>query len=157
VANDKPTAWPKRPKGFYTDSGTFCREVLSARLKDASADSMSVLLLAGGAALGGAGLAALIKANAEVIDSRGRDWGIDKLSTYVGVGSALVGTAVGLGLLTRTLARKAPGEAVERERTRLIDGKHEFERLAGERDRGTLSAEHHRLAVERLFWVLTTQ
>jgi hypothetical protein len=159
VARELPGGWPRRPKGFYAEWPAFCSEVVSARLKDAPPDVVAALLLAAGAVLGGAGMLALVAANSEAIDSKGREWGIENLSTIVGVGGALVGAAVGgfgIAWLTRMLGRQADPAVVAREQERLVAAKQEFESLAVERTAGRLPVDQHRLAVERLYWTLTS-
>jgi hypothetical protein len=159
MPRSQPRGWPARPKGFYSSWQVFCSEVVAARLHDAPSDVAAALLLAAGAVLGGTGMLAIVAANAEAIDKKGKEWGIEKLSSIVGVGGALVGAAVGgLGVawLTRTLGGRTDSAKVEREQAQLVRAKQEFEMLLAERTAGRLSLDHLKLAVERLFLSLTS-
>lgn len=150
--------WPTRPKGFYSSWQTFCAEIVSARMRNAPSDVIAALLLAAGAVLGAGGVVAIVAANAEAIDQKGREWGVDKLSAIIGVGGGLVGAAVGgLGVawLTRTLGGRTDRAKVEAEEALLVRAKQEFEGLLAERASGHLTPTQLKLAVERLFWSLT--
>ncbi len=117
------------------------------------------VVTAAGAILGGTGLIALVAANREVINAKGRKWGIDNLSTIAGVGGAVLGATVlgatvgGLGVawLTRTLGRHADTKKVDALQERLSKARREFDTLHSERGRGRMSVVNHKLAVERLF------
>jgi hypothetical protein len=158
----KPSdTWPKRPKGFYDDWTMFCCQALSARLQhEDGGDDLAVVLLAGGAILGGLGMITIVAANQNAIDAKGKEWGIEKLSTIAGVGSAMLGATVGgLGVawLTRTLGRHADVAKVDALQARLATARREFESLKTERSEGRLNVDHHRAAVERLFMALTEE
>ncbi len=159
MASKPSEKWPERPKGFYEDWTIFCCQAPSTRLQQGgSDDELAVVLLAAGAILGGTGLIFLVSENKKAIDAKGRDWGIDNLSTIAGIGGAVLGATVGgLGVawLTRTLGRHADTEKVDKLQSRLSEARRVFEALQRDCTEGRLHHQHHRLAVERLFHDLT--
>lgn len=153
-----PETWPDRPKGFYEDWSIFCRQVLSSRIQQKESEDLAVVLLAGGAILGGAGLVWLIRENRETIDTKGKKWGIDDLSTYAGIGGAVLGAAiggVGANLLMRTLGRYADTTKVDALQAKLAQGQRAFIEHRQDLQERRLNVRQHRLVVERLFLDLT--
>src|SRR5579859_2252703 len=109
MASELPASWPPRQKGFYTEWDVFSKEAIAARLKVAPSDILAALVLASGAVLGGATMLKIVTDNADAIDRRGREWGIPKLATAIGVGGGIVAAAiggVGAAWLSGTLAQK---------------------------------------------------
>jgi hypothetical protein len=159
-----PERWPSQstsfPRSFYDDWAVFCRQALSTMLRGSVGGSPAEVLLAGGAILGVAGMLALISANRETLDQKGKDWGIEDLAKLTGIGGAVLGAAVGgLGIawLTRTLGRHADTAKVDALQTRLSTVRREFEALRQDRHKGRLDPQKHQLAVERLFYELTRE
>jgi hypothetical protein len=152
-----PANWPDRPKGFFEDWTVFCIEALAKLLKEQD-DMLAAVLLAGGAVLGAGGIFALVQANREVIDAKGKEWGIESLGSIALGGGTLLGAAVGtLGgaLLNRTLGRHTDRAKVDALQSRLTRARREFEMLRQDAKSGLLDSMQHRLAVERLFLELT--
>lgn len=154
----QPTPPPGFPRSFYDDWAVFCRQALSTMLRGSVDGSPAEVLLAGGAILGVAGMVALISANRETLDQKGKDWGLEDLAKLTGIG--VLGAAVGgLGIawLTRTLGRHADTAKVDALQTHLSTVRREFEALRQDRHKGRLDPEKHQLAVERLFYELTRE
>lgn len=152
-----PVEWPKRPKGFYEDWTIFCTDALSLLLEKQE-ELLAAVLLAGGAVLGASGMYALVKANREAVDAKGREWGIEELGSIALSGGTLLGAAVGgIGgaFLSRTLGRLADKEKVNQLQARLTMARREFEILRQDLKDGMMDDLQHRLAVERLFLELT--
>ena len=154
-----PSTWPKRPKGFYDDWTIFCVDALSQMLKEHD-DLLAVVLLAGGAVLGAGSLFALLRANQEFIDAKGKQWGIENLGSIAVGGGTLIGAAVGSiggALLNRTLSKHADVAKVDALQARLSKARRDFELLRQDLRDGLLDDQHHRLAVERLFMEATAK
>ncbi|ADO75849.1 uncharacterized protein STAUR_8094 [Stigmatella aurantiaca DW4/3-1] len=120
---------------------------------------LAAVLLAGGAVLGAGGLFAVVRSNREVIDAKGKQWGVEGLSSIALGGGTILGAAVGtLGgaLLNRTLGRHADRTKVDALQARLSRARREFESFRQDARNGLLNSVQHRLAVERLFLELTT-
>jgi hypothetical protein len=152
-----PTKWPERPKTFFEDWTVFCTEALAKLLKEQD-DMLAAVLLAGGAVLGAGGIFALVQANREVIEAKGKEWGLEGLGSIALGGGTLLGAAVGSlsgALLTRTLGRHADRAKVDALQARLSRARREFEALRQDVASGILDSVQHRLAVERLFLELT--
>lgn len=153
-----PTTWPQRPDGFYRDWTTFCIEALGTALRnEQEGDWLPVVLLAGGGALGAAGMMRLVEANSEIVDRKGEEWGIQDLSTVAKGGSFLLGAALGGAsgiLLTRILNRHTDKESVDTYGHRLGLARREYEELLQDLDAGIVGNEQHKAAVEHLFWRL---
>lgn len=153
MARKTDLALPERPDGFYEDWDVFCAQVLSVRL-EAGGDDAAVVLLAGGAILGSAGLLHLVVAHKAAIDRKGREWGIPNLSAIAGVGAGVLTAAAGgltIAWLTRTLGRHADTRQVDGLQARLSSARREFDTLAEHRRAARLPVGFHRAAVDRLF------
>jgi hypothetical protein len=153
-----PTTWPQRPDGFYSDWTTFCIEALGTSLRnEQEGDWLPVVLLAGGGALGAAGMMQLVEANSDIVDRKGKEWGVNDLSAIAKGGSFLLGAALGGAggmLLMRILNRHTDKESVDAYGHRLGLARREYEELLQDLTAGILAKEHHKAAVEYLFWRL---
>jgi hypothetical protein len=152
-----PSTWPRRPDRFYRDWTTFCIEALGTALRKEQGDWLPVVLLAGGGALGAAGMMRLVEANSEIVDRKGEEWGIHDLSTVAKGGSFLLGAALGGAggmLLTRILNRHTNKESVDAYGHRLGLARREYEELRQDLEAGILGNAQHKAAVEHLFWRL---
>jgi len=104
--------------------------------------------------LGAGGMVTLIRLNQQLIDQKGREWGIPNLSALALGGGVALGAAlggIGGALLTRILSRNAPQGQVDALQARLAAARREFETLRQDLAANALEPQHHRLAVERLF------
>lgn len=145
---------PDRPKGFFRDWDTFCQEAISKLVTSSSGGRLPAILLGGGALLGAGGLVALIAANSDYIDEKGKEWGIDDLGTLAMSGGGIIGAAlggIGSALITRLLSRYADAAEVDHFQARLEEARQEFEALRQDVDEGYIKKKHHRREVEQLF------
>jgi hypothetical protein len=138
-----------RPRGFYDDWSTFCEEALGGLIKGRQ-EGMEVVLLTAAAVLGGSGLTALLLANRETLDAKGREWGVPNLTTLMSVGSVVLGAGV-MAMVTRALSRRADTAKVDALQERLAAARREFEALRNDRKKGGVDAKRHEAAVEKLF------
>ena len=74
-----------RPDGFYRDWSVFAGHALSEIVKrhGSRSEVLATALLAGGALLGSAAVATIVKANQGAIDRKGQEWGMPYLSALV--------------------------------------------------------------------------
>ncbi|MEZ4436074.1 MAG: hypothetical protein R3F65_27065 [bacterium] len=155
MSTDLPTQWAARPAGFYEEWGVFARTLLSALIQRTGEDApdgkrVASLLLASGAAMGAAGMVAVIEANREAIERRGRSWGIPSLAPILqGVGAALGG--FGGAMVTRLLTRQTQPEVVKSLQDRLAAVRRDYEEALRDRREGLFNEWTHRNAVEMLF------
>ena len=158
MSRSPPDEWPTRPEGFYSDWTVFCTEVFRDFLRQQRADDwVAVVLLAGGAALGAAGLFALIEANSEIIDEKGEEWGIENLSSYTQGSGVLVGAAIGGAgalLLMRILGAHADREAVDKLSRELRNARREYEELRQDKQADLMTHAQYKAAIEHLYWRL---
>ena len=149
---------PDRPKGFYRNWETFCQETVSHLVTSNPDGRLPVILLGAGALLGASGLVALIAANSDYIDEKGKEWGIDALGTLAMSGGGIIGAAlggIGGAMVTRLLSRYADADEVDNFQSKLEQAQQEFETLGQDLDGGFMKKKQHRREVERLFLRLT--
>lgn len=157
-----PNEWEERPAGFLTDWSIFCQALIStklSRLRPQDERELATLLLAAGAVLGASGLIALVQRHRALIDEKGKQWGITDLGSLALGGGAVVGAALGgmgAGLLLRILSRFADPQQVNVLQASLATARRQFEEINQDRTAGRITATQHRLAIERLYWSLTS-
>ncbi len=163
MASDTPLPrnWEQRPQGFLTNWNIFCQEFISKKLsllKPQDDHELATLLLVAGAVLGAGGLMALVQSHLPLINEKGKQWGIADLGSIALGGSAALGAAlggVGVTLLLRILGRFADPKKVNILQATLSTARRQFEEINQDRAAGRITAEQHRLAIERLYWMLT--
>ena len=145
-----------RPNGFFRDWRVFASEALSeiVRREGGRGDVLATTLLAGGALLGSAAVAAVVQANQPAIDRKGKEWGVPHLSALVvGTGGLIGALAGGMGgaMVSRLLGRYTTDKAVRALEDRLAGARREYAELRQARAAGLLDEPGHRDAVELLF------